>query len=118
MAERMKRMMQTVRATLLHCAAAATNGVHRNGAILLATCLAGAAGYGLWTHPPLSKLIPGRLGIRTNQLTGATAVVRDGAVLLVPGAHALRRYRCATRCIAQAGAIKSRFSQWRVWRWG
>ena len=97
MAERLKRikqMAQAVRDTLRGSAVGAVSavgGVRRNGAMLLALCLAGAAGYGLWTHPPLAKLTPGSLGIRTNQLTGSMAVVRDGAVLLVPGVHGLRQ---------------------------
>lgn len=92
--EQIKRMAQAVRDTL-RCGAAGTVSapvsVRRNGALLLALGLAGVAGHGLWTHPPLAKLTPGSLGIRTNQLTGSTAVVRDGAVLLVPGVHALRQ---------------------------
>ena len=93
--EQIKRMAQAVRNTLHGGVAAgtvaATGGLRRNGALLLALGLGGAAGYGLWTHPPLAKLTPGSLGIRTNQLTGSTAVLRDGAVLLVPGVHALRQ---------------------------
>jgi hypothetical protein len=42
--------------------------------------VAASVGYGLVTHPPLAKLEPGNVGIRINQLTGATTAVRDGAV--------------------------------------
>jgi regulator of protease activity HflC (stomatin/prohibitin superfamily) len=98
MAERIKRMVQAVRNTLRGlgvgagvAAGVAARGVPRNGAQLLAVCAAGAAVYGLLTHPPLARLEPGKLGIRLNQLTGATTTVREGAVFMFPGVHALRQ---------------------------
>jgi regulator of protease activity HflC (stomatin/prohibitin superfamily) len=91
MNERIKRMVQSVRNTLGGAGGAAVGGFRRNGALLLAVGVAGAVGYGLVTHPPLAKLEPGNLGIRINQLTGATTTVRDGAVLMLPGVHVLRQ---------------------------
>ncbi|MFS2006472.1 SPFH domain-containing protein [Duganella sp. CT11-25] len=91
MNQRIKRIVQSVRNTLGGAGGAAASGFRRNGALLVAVCAAGAVGYGLVTHPPLAKLEPGNLGIRINQLTGATTTVRDGAVLMLPGVHALRQ---------------------------
>jgi regulator of protease activity HflC (stomatin/prohibitin superfamily) len=91
MAERIKRMVQAVRATFSGGAGLAMNGMRRNGAMLVAVALAAVAGYGLVTHPPLAKLDPGNVGIRTNQLTGSAIAVRDGAVFMVPGVHVLRQ---------------------------
>jgi regulator of protease activity HflC (stomatin/prohibitin superfamily) len=94
MAERIKRMVRAVRNTLSGAgggAGAAANGFRRNGALLLAVCAAGGVVYGLATHPPLAKLDPGNVGIRINQLTGSTTTVRDGAVFMFPGVHALRQ---------------------------
>jgi regulator of protease activity HflC (stomatin/prohibitin superfamily) len=94
MVERIKRIVQAVRNTLSGAggiAGVAANGFRRNGALLLAVCAAGAAAYGLATHPPLAKLEPGNVGIRINQLTGSTTTVRDGAVFMFPGVHALRQ---------------------------
>ncbi|MFS2140319.1 SPFH domain-containing protein [Duganella sp. Dugasp56] len=94
MAERIKRMVQAVRNTLSGAggiAGAAANGFRRSGALLLAVCAAGGVVYGLATHPPLARLEPGNVGIRINQLTGSTTTVRDGAVFMFPGVHALRQ---------------------------
>jgi regulator of protease activity HflC (stomatin/prohibitin superfamily) len=94
MAERIKRMVQAIRNSLSGAggvAGVAANGFRRNGALLLAVCAAGGAVYGLATHPPLAKLQPGNVGIRINQLTGSTTTVRDGAVFMFPGVHALRQ---------------------------
>ena len=91
MAERIKRMVQAVRTALGSGAGVAVSGARRNGAMLLAVGLAGAVAYGLYTHPLLAKLNPGSVGIRSNQLTGAVSTMRDGAVLMLPGVHALRQ---------------------------
>ncbi|WP_230427209.1 SPFH domain-containing protein [Collimonas humicola] len=60
--------------------------------LLLAIGLIGGAGYELITHPPFKTLEPGEVGIRSNKLTGGTAEVKDGLVVVIPGLHELRRY--------------------------
>jgi regulator of protease activity HflC (stomatin/prohibitin superfamily) len=109
MNERIKRMVQSVRSTFGGAGGAAVNGFRRNGALLLAVCAAGAVGYGLMTHPPLAKLEPGNLGIRINQLTGATTTVRDGAVLMLPGVHALRQVPLLDQVYRPSRADKAPF---------
>jgi len=109
MAERIKRMVQAVRAALSGGAGAAVNGMRRNGAIVVALGLAGAAVYGLATHPPIAKLAPGSLGIRTNQLTGSAITVRDGAVFLVPGVHVLRQVSLRDQVYRPSGSDKAPF---------
>lgn len=109
MAERIKRMVQAVRATLSGGAGAAVNGMRRNGAMLVALGLAGAAVYGLATHPPMAKLSPGSLGIRTNQLTGSAVTVRDGAVFMVPGVHVLRQVSLRDQVYRPSGTDKAPF---------
>lgn len=95
MAERIKRMVRAVRAALNRAGAAAcggaASGFRRNGVRLLALGALGAAGYGLVAHPPMTKLLPGNIGIRVNQLTGSSVIVRDGVVFMLPGIHALRQ---------------------------
>lgn len=59
---------------------------------LIALGLLAAGGYALYTHPPMQSLGRGEMGLRTNQLTGSSTEVRDGAVLIIPGLHALRRF--------------------------
>lgn len=91
MAERIKRIVQAVRTAFSGGAGMAVNGMRRNGAMLVAVGLAAAAVYGLVSHPPLARLSPGSLGIRINQMTGSAVTVRDGAVFMLPGVHALRQ---------------------------
>ena len=49
-------------------------------------------GYGLYTHPPIQSIGRGEVGIRLNQLTGASTEVREGAVVVLPGLQLLRRF--------------------------
>jgi len=109
MNERIKRMVQSVRNTLGVAGGVAVGGFRRNGALLAAVCAAGAAGYGLVTHPPLAKLEPGNMGIRINQLTGATTTVRDGAVFMFPGVHALRQVALLDQVYRPSRADKAPF---------
>jgi regulator of protease activity HflC (stomatin/prohibitin superfamily) len=51
----------------------------------------GAAVWLLVAHPPVQTVQRGELGLRTNQFTGRVTQWRDGAVLVLPGLHELRR---------------------------
>lgn len=101
MAERIKRMVQAVQTAL--------GGVRRNGAVLAALGLSAAAGYVLYTHPPLAKLTPGSVGIRTNQLTGSAIMVRDGAVFMMPGVHVMRELSLLDQVYRPARADQAPF---------
>jgi regulator of protease activity HflC (stomatin/prohibitin superfamily) len=46
----------------------------------------------MYVQPPIQSIGRGEVGIRLNQLTGVSTEVRDGAVLVLPGLHALRRF--------------------------
>lgn len=61
-------------------------------ASLIAMGLLAAGGYAIYTHPPMQSIARGEMGMRLNQLTGASTEVRDGAVLIIPGLHELRRF--------------------------
>lgn len=52
-----------------------------------AAALVGAAGWVLFTHPPLRSVGAGEVGVRTNLLTGSAVQWRDGSILVVPGVH-------------------------------
>jgi regulator of protease activity HflC (stomatin/prohibitin superfamily) len=91
MVERIKRMVQALRTAFSGGAGMAVTGVRRNRATLAAAGLTAVAVYALVVHPPLAKLAPGSIGIRTNQLTGSAITVRDGAVFMMPGVHVLRQ---------------------------
>lgn len=61
-------------------------------ATLIALAVLGAGGYALYKHPPMQSVARGEVGMRLNQLTGSSTEVRDGAVLVIPGLHELRRF--------------------------
>lgn len=89
MSERIKFVVQTVRAAF--ASGVEEIGRARNVRRLVAAGVAGGVAWFLIAHPPLRKVAPGNMGIRINQMTGATTAVRDGAVLLLPGVHELRQ---------------------------
>jgi regulator of protease activity HflC (stomatin/prohibitin superfamily) len=59
---------------------------------LTACAVAGAAGWGLWTHPPLRTVDRGALGLRTNRLSGNVTAFGAGSVLVLPGLQAFAVY--------------------------
>jgi regulator of protease activity HflC (stomatin/prohibitin superfamily) len=73
-------------------AAGAPQGWARVRRPVMACAAAGAAGWGLWTHPPLKEVPRGQLAVRSNRLTGGAAEFRAGTVLVVPGLQELRLY--------------------------
>ena len=87
MSERIKQVVRALRSAM-------AGGARQAGEIkyrVLAAGLLGGAAYLLVTHPPMRKVAPGYIGVRVNQLTGSSSVVSDGAVLVLPGVHALRQ---------------------------
>lgn len=63
-----------------------------SGPRLIALGLLGVGGYAVYAYPPMQNIGRGEMGIRLNQLTGSSTEVRDGAVLIIPGLHELRRF--------------------------
>jgi regulator of protease activity HflC (stomatin/prohibitin superfamily) len=57
----------------------------------------GAAGWVLFTHPPLRTAGPGEVGVRTNLVTGTVDQWRDGSILAVPGLHATQVFSVRDR---------------------
>jgi regulator of protease activity HflC (stomatin/prohibitin superfamily) len=64
---------------------------------LLALGVLAAAGYLLYSNPPVATIGRGEVGLRVNRLTGGQSEWRDGSVLLLPGLHELRRYSLRDR---------------------
>lgn len=91
MSERLNKMVQAVRSTLAGGSARLGSVLRGNGRGLLVLGALGGAGYLLATHPPLQAVRPGHVGVRLNQLTGDTTLVREGAVVVLPGLHTLRQ---------------------------
>ena len=50
----------------------------------------GAAGYLLYSYPPVQSVGRGEAGIRANRMTGEVTEWRDGSVLVIPGLHRVR----------------------------
>ncbi len=96
MSERSKKLAQAVASTLAGSAAGfkagwrGLGGGARFARPLLTVGLLGGAAFLLVSHPPLRKIAPGAMALRTNALTGASAAFADGAVWVLPGLHTLR----------------------------
>lgn len=80
------------------------HGLRRHGGKIATLALLGTGAYGLCTHPPFSSVDSGEVGLRLNQLTGQVTEVREGAVLVIPGLHRLRRYSLRTQIYRPDGA--------------
>jgi regulator of protease activity HflC (stomatin/prohibitin superfamily) len=60
--------------------------------VLIALGVVGAAGYAIYSHPPIQQIAHGQIGVRSNQLNGSAVLLREGAVWVIPGLHELRAY--------------------------
>ncbi|MBL8415573.1 MAG: prohibitin family protein [Propionivibrio sp.] len=99
MSDRVKNIVQNVRSSLGHLAGGAgslsqnvAGRLPRFRGRIIALSLLAIGGYGIYTHPPMQSVARGEIGMRLNQLTGGSTEVRDGAVLVIPGLHELRRF--------------------------
>ena len=78
--------------------------------LAIAAAIAAAAAL-VYSHPPLTTVGRGDVGIRVNQLTGTVSEWREGSVLVLPGLHEMRTwtlrdqsYRPARSATADGGA--------------
>lgn len=62
----------------------------RQRGVLVTTVALAAAGYLLWTHPPVQTVARGDVAVRTNAFTGSTQAFREGSLLVLPGVHEVR----------------------------
>ncbi|QDQ26997.1 prohibitin family protein [Chitinimonas arctica] len=99
MSDRAKRIVEALQISLgklaLGTAIASrrmAGGLQGNRRTLIALGLAAIGGYALYTHPPMQTVGRGEIGIRLNQLTGTSTELRNGAALVIPGLHELRRF--------------------------
>ena len=58
---------------------------------IIALAIAGIGTYAIVSNPPLQSVGRGELGLRVNRFSGVVDEVEDGAVLIIPGLHELRR---------------------------
>jgi len=61
--------------------------VQRAGRAVGVAAVIGAAGWVLFTHPPMRTAGTGEVGVRTNLVTGSSVQWRDGSILVLPGLH-------------------------------
>ena len=59
---------------------------------ILAVSMLAFGAYGLYANPPMQAVGRGEIGMRLNRLTGTSTEVLDGAILVIPGLHELRRF--------------------------
>jgi len=58
---------------------------------IIALAIVGIGTYAIVSNPPLQSVGRGELGLRVNRFSGVVDEVEDGAVLIIPGLHELRR---------------------------
>ena len=66
------------------------SSLRRHRMLIAAAIATGAAGYGLYTHPPVRTVEAGETGVRINRMSGSVSEWRDGTVLVIPGLHQWR----------------------------
>jgi regulator of protease activity HflC (stomatin/prohibitin superfamily) len=59
---------------------------------VIAFIVVAAGAYALAKHPPIESIGRSEVGVRLNRFTGTTAQTGEGAMIVVPGLHELRRY--------------------------
>ncbi|MEF8704278.1 MAG: SPFH domain-containing protein [Candidatus Accumulibacter sp. UW26] len=74
---------------------------------LLALGLFAAAGYALYVYPPVQSSGCGEAGIGLNPFTGRLVEVHEGAALVVPGLHELRRFSRHDQVYRQAEGLSA-----------
>jgi regulator of protease activity HflC (stomatin/prohibitin superfamily) len=70
----------------------AFSGLARSRGLFIMLGILGAAGYALYSHPPMQNVGRGEIGVRVNHVTGDVSEWRDGSVLVIPGVHDMRVY--------------------------
>lgn len=60
--------------------------------LLVIAGVAGAAGWAIYTHPPVQMVARGDGAVRVNQWTGSAVQVGEGVAVVIPGMHLLRRF--------------------------
>lgn len=67
-------------------------GLYGSRRSLIALAVAGLGIYAAVSHPPMQNVGRGELGLRINRFSGEVTEAGDGAILVLPGLHELRRF--------------------------
>lgn len=92
MSEQFRNIANNLRDSVETIAHRLGRGMQGSRRSLIALAVAGIGVYGIATHPPLQSVGRGEAGLRINRFTGVVSEVDDGAVLVIPGLHELRRF--------------------------
>ncbi|WP_263770350.1 SPFH domain-containing protein [Propionivibrio soli] len=88
MSERVRIIVENVRKAF----GAAGGCAQRSRGSLIALGILAVGGYALYANPPMQGVSRGEVAVRLNQITGGTKEFQEGAVVVVPGLHSLRRF--------------------------
>ena len=92
MSERIDRIARILRVSAAKITGRLGRGVQGSRKTIIAMAIAGIGIYAVVSHPPLQSVERGEVGLRVNRLTGVVSEVDDGAVMIIPGLHELRRF--------------------------
>ena len=104
MNEHIKQTARRIRISMGRRGAVAGRGLRDHRRSLIALAVAGLGAYWLATHWPMEVVGNGEVALRQNQLTGDLTQVREGAMLVVPGLHQVRRYSLREQIYRPEGA--------------
>jgi len=114
MSEQITKIAQSVRSALGYSAAgvgrvatSCGSAIRHRAVGLIALSVLAASGYALYTTPPVQSIGRGEVGIRLNQFTGGSVEVREGAALVVPGLHELRRFSLRDQVYRPIGGLEA-----------
>lgn len=92
MSEKLKNIVNNLRGSAGNLAGRIGDGFRGGRKGIIALSIAAIGSYAVITHPPMQSVGRGEVALRVNQLTGGSVEVQDGAVLVIPGLHQLRRF--------------------------
>jgi regulator of protease activity HflC (stomatin/prohibitin superfamily) len=75
--------------------------------LLALAAIAAAAGYALYTHPPVKTAGRGEVGVRANRLTGDVSLWREGGALVLPGLHQARVFSVRDQVYRPAESVRA-----------
>ena len=88
--------------------AISSSGAPRQRAVrLIAIGGLAVAAYVLYAHPPVQSIDRGEIGVRLNHFTGESVEVSEGAVLVVPRLHELRRFSLRDQLYRPADGVSA-----------
>jgi regulator of protease activity HflC (stomatin/prohibitin superfamily) len=111
MSDRIKNMLENLRQSTSHLASRLAghlgDSLHGKRKSVIALGIAAIGAYAVYSHPPMQSVERGEVGLRINQLTGGISEFQEGAVMVIPGLHELRRFSLRDQTYRPAGAERA-----------